>query len=162
MIDPRLTIYGLLEAGLAREANLRPHKPGEPRTPGSGRKKGTKNRPIVAIRELFGQMVHDAEYQYRLKRDFTRRHLHPSIEALVWAYLLGKPKESLELSGQVDVSQKLAAEREIIRATFDLTELEALAAESQAMLDRAVEAAKARRQTLALPQDIVVQAERTE
>lgn len=147
---------------VANNGNLRPRKPGDPRIPGSGRKKGTKNRPVMALRELFANVVHDPEYQYRLKRDFTRRHLHPSIEALVWAYLLGKPKESLELSGQVDVSQKLAAEREIIRATFDLTELEALAAESQAMLDRAMEAAKARRQTLALPQDIVVQAERTE
>lgn len=142
--------------------NLRPFKPGQPRTPGSGRKKGTPNRPVVAIRELFDGMVHNAEYQYRLKRDFTRRHLHPSIEALVWAYLLGKPKESLEISGQLDVSQRLTEERELIRSTFDLAELEALARESQTVLDRAIENARARRQTLALPQDIVVQAEQTE
>lgn len=142
--------------------NLRPFQPGQSRPPGSGRKKGTPNRPVVAIRELFDGMVHSAEYQYRLKRDFTRRHLHPSIEALVWAYLLGKPKESLEISGQVDVAQKLTNERELIRSTLDLSELEALAAESQATLDRALENARARRQTLALPQDIVVQAEQTE
>lgn len=103
-------------------------------------------------------MIHSAEYQYRLKRDFTRRHLHPSIEALVWAYHLGKPKESLELSGSLDVTQKLVAERDLIRSTLDISELEALAAESQAAMDRAIAMAQARRQIVAGPQDIVVEA----
>lgn len=136
-------------------------KRGMPRVPGSGRKKGTPNRQVVAARELVSQMINSAEYQYRLRRDFTRRHLHPSIEALMWAYHLGKPKESIEVSGQLDVSQKLVAERELIRSALDLHELEALAAESQAALDRALSTAKAR-QLVAGPQDIVVRAEPAE
>jgi hypothetical protein len=140
-------------------SGLRPQRPGEPRKPGSGRKKGTKNRVVVAARELCGELIHDANYQYKLRRDFAVRRIHPAIEALVWAYAIGKPKESLELSGQLDISQRLTAERDLLRNTLDAAELEALAAESQATLDRAIEAAKARRQLVAAPQDIVVQAE---
>lgn len=131
---------------MANLATLRPHKKGEPRTPGAGRKKGTPNRTIVAARELCGQLVHDVNYQYRLRKDFAMRRVHPSIEALVWAYGIGKPKETLELSGQLDVSARLTAERELIRNTLDLSELEGLAAQSQAVLDAAIAAAKARRQ----------------
>jgi hypothetical protein len=99
------------------------------------------------------------ELPIKLRRDFAVRRIHPAIEALVWAYAIGKPKESLELSGQLDISQRLTAERDLLRNTLDAAELEALAAESQATLDRAIEAAKARRQLVAAPQDIVVQAE---
>lgn len=138
---------------------LRPRRAGEPRIPGSGRKKGTKNRVIVAARELCGELIHDVNYQHRLRRDFALRRIHPSIEALVWAYSIGKPKESLELSGQLDVTQRLTAERELIRNTLDLSELEQLAAQSQAMLDAAISAAKARRQ---LPPVIDAEAEPAE
>ena len=149
-----------------RDAKAKPIEPfmrkrGQPRVPGSGRKKGTPNRQVVAARELVSQMINSAEYQYRLRRDFTRRHLHPSIEALMWAYHLGKPKESIEVSGQLDVTQKLTAERDLIRSTLDISELEALAAESQATLDRALSNARAR-QLVAGPQDIVVKAEQAE
>lgn len=136
-------------------SNLRPHKRGEPRTPGSGRKKGTPNRVIVAARQLCTDLVNSAEYQHRLRRDFTRRHVHPSIEALIWAYAEGKPKESLQVSGSLDVTNRLQIERNLIRETLDIHEIEALAAESQATLDRAIAAARARRQ---LPQDVVVTA----
>jgi hypothetical protein len=138
---------------------LRPHRKGEPRTPGSGRKKGTPNRVIVAARELCSQLVHDANYQYRLRRDFALRRVHPSIEALVWAYSIGKPKESLELSGQLDVHGRLAAERDLIRATLDLSEIELLAQQSQAVLDAAIAAARQRRELQPAPQDIAVTAE---
>jgi hypothetical protein len=131
---------------MANLATLRPHKKGEPRKPGSGRKKGTPNRAVVAAKELCGLLVHDVNYQYRLRKDFAMRRVHPSIEALVWAYGIGKPKETLELSGQLDVSTRLTAERELIRNTLDLSELETLAAQSQAVLDAAITAAKARRQ----------------
>lgn len=140
-------------------ANLKPHRTGEPRTPGSGRKKGTKNHVIVAAREFCSQLVESADYQHRLRRDFTRRHVHPSMEALVWAYHLGKPRESVQVSGSLDVTTRLQAERDLIRETLDIHEIEALAAESQASLDRALANAKARRQ---LPQDIVVTAKSTE
>jgi hypothetical protein len=127
-------------------SGLRPRKPGEPRVPGSGRKKGTKNRRSRAIQELFSALVLDKEYQDRLRRDFTARRVHSSIESLIWYYHAGKPRECIELSGAVAVNQKLLAEREMLRATLEPDEIETLAIESQRIIDTAIQLARARRQ----------------
>jgi hypothetical protein len=113
-----------------------PHPKGAPRTPGSGRK-GTPNRKTIEIRGLMAALVDDIEYQHKLREDFSHRRIHPSIEALVWAYVVGKPKEKLEVIAEVTMNEKLAAERELLRQ-LSLPELEALAAESQALMDRAL------------------------
>jgi hypothetical protein len=56
-----------------------PHPKGAPRTPGSGRKKGTPNRKTIEIRGLMAALVDDIEYQHKLREDFSHRRIHPSI-----------------------------------------------------------------------------------
>ena len=40
-----------------------PHPKGAPRTPGSGRKKGTPNRKTVELRALMAALLNDVDYQ---------------------------------------------------------------------------------------------------
>jgi hypothetical protein len=127
------------------------------RYPGSGVKKGYVKPVTVEARMLVTQLVNDAGYQARLRRDFALRRLHPTIEALVWAYALGKPKQELQLSGSIDIHARIEEERRIF-AQLDLPELEALAARSQALIDEATATVQARNGG-ELPQDVVVEAE---
>jgi len=119
-----------------------PHSKGAPRTPGSGRKKGTPNRRTVELRALITALLNDVDYQHRLRDDFRKRRVHPSTEVRVWEYIVGKPKEKIEVSADVTMNEKLATERELLRQ-LDLWQLEALAAESQALMDKALAMAKA-------------------
>lgn len=116
-----------------------PHRLGEPRTAGSGRRRGSLNKRTVELRELMNSLVADVHYQERLRLAFARRRLHPSTELRIWEYSIGKPK--IEMSAQLSIDARLAAEREALQQ-LDLSELEKLAAESQALIDRAVAAAQ--------------------
>jgi len=118
------------------------HPKGE-RHPGSGRKKGTPNPISIEARQLAVELVNGAEYQRRLRRDFEARKLHPTIESLVWAYAIGKPRQDIAINANVNVNARLDAERAAF-ALLDLAELEALAAESQATVDKAMALVKAR------------------
>lgn len=121
------------------------------RHPGAGWPKG-KPRPVsVEARKLVSEMVNDPAYQLRLRADFRERKLHPTIEALVWAYHLGKPRQPVDVSGSVDVTARVEMARRLYTG-LDPTELMALATESQAMVDRATAMAAAR----GIPQDVVV------
>lgn len=83
-------------------------------------------------------MLNDPDYQQRLRLDFRRRKVHPTIEGLIWAYGIGKPTQPINLAGSVsvDVGGRLEEERRIF-AQLDIAELEQLAAESQRLVDRA-------------------------
>jgi hypothetical protein len=135
-------------ADLGRNVNVRRVKapvivPKGQRYPGSGRVKGTPNRVSVELKTLVSELVNDAAYQHRLRQDFQRRRLHPTIEALVWAYALGKPRQDIQVSGSLDITARVEEERRIF-AQLDLPELEALAARSQALIDEATATVKAR------------------
>ena len=84
---------------------------GSPKVPGSGRRRGTRNRRTVAAAALASELLSDVGYQYRLRRDFTRRKIHPSVEQLIWHYVAGKPKESSER--QASTSTREPASRTI-------------------------------------------------
>lgn len=120
------------------------HAKGTPRTPGSGRRRGTPNRKTVELRQLMGILAGDIEYQERFSRAFRQRRLHPSTEQRVWEYAIGKPKEQIEMSAKLSMDARLAAERELF-AQLDITQLEALAAESQALVDKALAMVQAQR-----------------
>jgi hypothetical protein len=113
------------------------------RHPGAGRVKGQPNRISVEARQLASQLVNDVAYQLRLRRDFRIRRVHPTIESLIWAYHLGKPSQPIAVSGSMalDVNARLEEERRVF-ATLDIADLEQLAAESQALVDRAYKLAK--------------------
>ena len=137
-----------------------PRKP-PPRPPkgtrfGKGRAKGTPNKISVEVKTLVGELVNNPKYQWQLRRAFETRKVHPTIESLVWAYYLGKPKETIALTADVNVSARIEAERQAF-ALLDIHQMEELAAESQALVDKAMALARAR-----IPQDIVVEAEPAE
>jgi hypothetical protein len=111
----------------------------------------------VAFKVLIGQMVEDPLYQHRLRHDFRLRKVHPTVEAMVWAYHAGKPKMELELSGGLELSQRFESDREKLRS-LDLAELEALATASQALVDHAFERAKNGRLLEPTLPDVVVEA----
>ena len=119
-----------------------PHRRGQPKTPGSGRRRGTPNRKTVELRALMGVLAGDVEYQHRLREDFRRRRIHPTVETLVWSHVIGKPAERVQLSADVTMNQKLEEERELF-SRLSLQQMEEIAAESQALVDRVMAMAKA-------------------
>jgi hypothetical protein len=76
--------------------------------------------------------------QTKLHDDFRRRRVHPTIEALIWTYHLGKPTQSIAMYGRMalDVRARLDEECQVF-ASLDIHDLEQLAAESQALVDKA-------------------------
>jgi hypothetical protein len=119
-----------------------PHRRGEPKTPGSGRRRGSLNRKTLELRELMAALVGNVDYQQKLREAWVKRRIHPTTEALIWAYAIGRPKDQIDMSAQVSMDDGLAAEREMF-TRLSVEELEALAAESQVLVDRAVSMARA-------------------
>ena len=120
------------------------------RQPGSGRPKGQPNKISIEVRRLVSELINNAAYQHKLRQDFAKRKVHPAIEALIWTYHLGKPKQTIDLNATVDVSARIEEERQAF-ALLDIREMEELAAESQRLVDRAMALARGR-----IPQDVVV------
>ena len=106
-----------------------PHQRGTPRPVGSRRKKGTLNRRAVQMRELMTSLCGDVDYQYRLRADFRRRRVHPTIEAIVWGHVVGKPTERVQVSADVAMTQTLEKERDLF-SRLSLPQMEELAAAS--------------------------------
>ena len=113
------------------------------RPPNSGRKPGTPNRNSVEVKALVSQLVNDVAYQHKLRADFRRRKVSPAIEVLIWEYHLGRPTQPIDVTASVDVNARLEEERRLF-ATLDVADLEQLAAESQALVDRALALSRAR------------------
>jgi hypothetical protein len=88
------------------------------------------------MRELMTSLCDDIDYQYRLRADFRRRRVHPAIETRVWDHVVGKPVERVQLAADVTMNQKLEEERELF-LKLSVEQLEELAAESQALVDKA-------------------------
>jgi hypothetical protein len=121
-----------------------PHPRGAPKTPGSGRRRGSLNRKTIELRALMSALTADVDYQQKLRQAFVRRRLHPSTEMRIWEYTVGKPKEEIEMSTKLSMDARLAEERRVF-AALDLRDLEQLAAESQALVDRALAMLQAQR-----------------
>jgi hypothetical protein len=117
--------------------------PKDTRPANSGRAKGVPNRISVEVKQLVAQLVNDVAYQHKLRDDFRRRKVHPTVEAMIWSYHLGKPRQTIEMNATVDVNARLEEEKRIF-ATLDVADLEDLAAESQRLVDRALRLSRAR------------------
>jgi hypothetical protein len=113
------------------------------RHPGAGRQTGTPNRITVELRTFASQLVNDAAYQHRLRRDFRLRRVHPAIESLIWHYQLGKPSQRIEVDARYEVSAKYEEDKRIL-ASLDLPNLEQVLTESEALMDRARALSRAR------------------
>jgi len=110
---------------------------------------------------LASQLVNDVAYQTKLRIDFRRRRVHPTIEGLIWNYHLGKPTQPVAMSGSMalDVTGRLEEEKRIF-AQLDVADLEVLAAESQRLVDRALALTRASRAPVidVTPQPVVIDA----
>ena len=84
-----------------------------------------------------GVLAGDVEYKHRLREDFRRRRVHPTVETLVWSHVIGKPTERVQLSADVTMNQKLEEERELF-SHLSIQQMEEIAAESQALVDKAL------------------------
>ena len=109
--------------GLAEGAGFRPSA-------------GHQKPLYVAAVALASELMNDVGYQYRFRRDFTRRRVHPSIETLIWHYVAGKPKESIQMAGSIGFSERLEAERELF-GKLSVEDLEELAKDSERLLAKA-------------------------
>jgi hypothetical protein len=130
-----------------------PHPRGAPRTPGSGRKRGTPNRKAVELRQLMSVLAGDVDYQHRRREDFRRRRVHPAVETLVWSHVIGKPTERVQVSADVTMNQKLDQERELF-SRLSVQQMEEIAAESQALVDKMMAMVRANANALT-PDDVV-------
>jgi hypothetical protein len=107
-----------------------------------GRRPGSLNRRTIELRALMASLAGDISYQRKLREAFVKRRLHPSTEIKIWEYSIGKPKEQIEMSATVSMDDRIAAERELF-ARLSIEEMEEVAAESQALVDKVMAMAKA-------------------
>lgn len=86
-------------------ASRPPTRPkGSPKT--GGRKKGTPNKVTVEVKDVCRRLVEDPEYLASLQTRLKAGTMQSGLESMIWAYAYGKPKESLELSGSVDLQPR--------------------------------------------------------
>jgi hypothetical protein len=109
--------------GRAPDAGLRPEE-------------GHSEHKTAEMRGLMAALLNDVDYQYRLREDFRKRRVLPSTEAIVWAHVVGKPTEKIEMSANVTMEKKFADEREVC-SRLSVEHLEELAVQSQALVDKA-------------------------
>ena len=67
-----------------------------------GRAKGTLNKATLAGREFAVALVNDETYRAKLRERLIAGKVHPGVESMIWYFAIGKPKETLEVSGSID------------------------------------------------------------
>lgn len=97
-------------------------RPNWGRQAGAGRTKGTPNKLTTEVREAARAIVDDPAYRESL---IKRLHagLAPHMETLLWHYAYGKPKETIEVEGNVTVEKIV---REVINVTPEPLQLDAI------------------------------------
>lgn len=80
---------------MAGKPRGRPYKPGE-----GGRPKGVPNKATREIREFAQRILEDPEYVESLRRRL-KRGTAGQVEALLFHYGYGKPRETLAVEGGV-------------------------------------------------------------
>jgi len=70
---------------------------GHPPYYGPGRPKGSLNKRTLEAKAFARQLVSDPIYLQNLQTALEERKVEASIEAMIWHYAYGKPKESVEV-----------------------------------------------------------------
>ena len=70
-----------------------------------GRRTGTPNKITVEAKAVCAAIVDDPTYRKKLIARAKAGELAPAIEAMLWHYAYGKPKELVEHSGEVTVAR---------------------------------------------------------
>lgn len=84
--------------------------PGVPgRAKYGGRQKGTPNKSTLEIRTLLDKLF-DASYFTGLRARLDEGKLPPAVEAKLLAYRYGEPKQSMDITGQIDTKTTVVHE----------------------------------------------------
>jgi hypothetical protein len=104
-----------------------------------GRPKGVPNRATTEAKEMCSRIVDDPGYFKRLKARALAGKLPPPVECMLWHYAKGKPKESVELSGGIDVNASSSAIQEKVRqmSDEDLKAYDDMTRKQEALLEKA-------------------------
>ncbi len=74
-------------------------QPGQPKPPGSGRKRASKNRSTVEVRSLAQNLLSDRKYLDNLRKRLNDGKLPPAVETMLWHYAYGRPAERHSFAG---------------------------------------------------------------
>ena len=75
-------------------------------SPGPGRKKGVPNRATTEVKAICAAIVDDPAYRKTLVARAKAGELPPALEAMLWHYAYGKPKEQIEHAGGITIAWK--------------------------------------------------------
>ena len=80
-------------------------KPGRPKgtKKTGGRTVGTPNKPGALARAVAQALLSRPKYQERLKEKLDEGTVHPSVEAMLYYYAYGKPREVIEATAPTSV-----------------------------------------------------------
>ena len=73
-------------------------------SPGPGRKKGVPNRATTEVKAIYAAIVDDPTYRKTLVARAKAGELAPALEAMLWHYAYGKPKEQVQHAGGITVA----------------------------------------------------------
>jgi uncharacterized protein DUF5681 len=88
----------MAEKNRRKTAGGRPFQPGESGNP-AGRPKGVPNKATQVAKEIAAALVDDPAYRRRLLRDLRSRKVASAIEAMLWHYACGVPKQTVAVEG---------------------------------------------------------------
>lgn len=72
-----------------------------------GRQKGTPNKVTTEIREQSRQLL-SPDYWDRFRKRLEAGEVAPQLEAKLWAYAYGEPKQQMEVSGELNMAHELS------------------------------------------------------
>ena len=73
-----------------------------------GRPKGGQNKSTKEAKTFCAGLLGDRAYMRAFRKAFRERTLDSKLEALVWNYAYGKPRQALDISAEFDPLAYLA------------------------------------------------------
>jgi hypothetical protein len=82
-----------------------------------GRPKGVKNKVTSEVRQIAQGLLSNPRYAESLKARLESGTILPGVEAMLWHYAYGKPKETIDLNINTELSETIAKARARARST---------------------------------------------